>query len=123
MSVRTMKAMENARGKPPIVCLCGSTRFMDEFFAAGWQFTLDGYIVLSVGVVKTSETLPDGGHGGEALGQDVAEMLDELHKRKIDLADVVYILNVKGYIGKSTRAEIDYAETQNKKIVYLEPIH
>ena len=58
--------------KPEIVCLCGSTRFMDAFFEAGWKFTLEGKIVLSVGVCKHAEH-----HGAEALGQDVAEKLDE----------------------------------------------
>jgi len=102
----------------PIVCLCGSTRFMDAFFDAGWQFTLDGYIVLSIGVCKRTDK--DGGHGGEALGQDVADKLDELHLRKIDLADSIYVLNVGGYIGSSTRKEIEYAKKNNKPIAYLE---
>ena len=101
--------------KPKIICLCGSTRFMEAFFEAGWDFTLQGYIVLSVGVCKHAEH-----HGAEALGQDVADRLDELHLRKIDLADEVFVLNVGGYIGSSTRKEIDYAKGLNKPIRYLE---
>lgn len=100
---------------PTIVCLCGSTRFMDAFFDAGWKFTLQGMIVLSVGVCKHAKD-----HGGEALGQDVADKLDELHFRKIDLADFVYVLNVGGYIGKSTSKEIAYARSLSKNIEYLE---
>lgn len=100
---------------PKIVCLCGSTRFMDAFFNAGWEFTLRGYIVLSIGVCKHAEH-----HGAEALGQDVAEKLDELHLRKIDLADEVHILNVDGYIGESTRKELKYAQQHGKEITYLE---
>ncbi len=100
---------------PPVICLCGSTRFMDAFFEAGWKFTLEGRIVLSIGVCKHAEH-----HGGEALGQEVANRLDELHLRKIDLADSVYVLNVNGYIGKSTRKEIEYAKSKNKPIEYLE---
>ncbi|KKK55873.1 hypothetical protein LCGC14_3070170, partial [marine sediment metagenome] len=96
------------------VCLCGSTRFMDAFHETGWQLTLAGYIVLSVGVCKHAEH-----HGGEALGQDVADKLDELHKRKIDLADWVLVLNVDGHIGDSTRAEIEYATVKGKQISYL----
>ena len=102
-----------------IVCLCGSTRFMDHFHEAGWKFTLDGEIVLSVGVAKHVET-PDGGHVGEALGPDVCERLDELHFRKIDLADRVYVLNVEGYIGRSTAREIAYAVAKGKEIGFLE---
>ncbi len=103
--------------KPAIVCLCGSTRFMDAFFRAGWQFTLDGEIVLSVGVCKHADH-----HGAEALGQDVADRLDELHLRKIDLADHVHILNVGGYIGESTRKELDYAIATGKPVTFLEPV-
>ncbi len=100
---------------PKIVCLCGSTRFMDTFFEAGWSETLKGHIVLSVGVVTTSAD-----HAGEALGPDTVEMLDELHWRKIDLADEVLVLNVGSYIGFSTQREIDYAESQGKPIRYWE---
>lgn len=105
--------------RPTIVCLCGSTRFMDVFDEAGWQKTLDGEIVLSVGV---SKYLPDEhGQKEEYLGVDVTAALDELHLRKIDLADYVFVLNVGGYIGDSTRSEIEYAQAQNKRVDYLEP--
>jgi len=90
---------------------------MDWFHEAGWQETLDGKIVLSVGV---SKHLPPS-HGGESLGPETAAMLDELHLRKIDLADEVFVLNVDGYIGESTRKEIEYAEAHGKPIRYLEP--
>lgn len=89
---------------------------MDAFFDEGWRQTLHGKIVLSVGVCKHAED-----HGGEALGPEVAEMLDELHKRKIDLADEVLILNVGGYIGKSTKSELDYAIEHGKTIRFLQP--
>lgn len=105
---------------PKVVCLCGSTRFMEQFFNSGWDETMKGNIVLSVGVNLKMLT-PDGGHVGEALGPEVKERLDELHKRKIDLADEVLVLNVGGYIGESTRSEILYAETFHKMIRYLEP--
>lgn len=105
--------------KPIIVCLCGSTRFMDAFEKAGWQKTLDGEIVLSVGV---SKYLPnEHGQKEEYLGDDMTAALDELHKRKIDLADYVFVLNVGGYIGQSTQSEIEYAEAQGKRVDYLEP--
>ena len=101
--------------KPKVVVLCGSTQFMEAFHNAGWEETLKGHIVLSVGVVTTSAE----GHAGEAIGDDTVEMLDELHWRKIDLADEVLVLNVGGYIGYSTRREIEYAELIGKPIRYL----
>ena len=102
--------------RPTIVCLCGSTRFMEAFFAAGWELTLLGQIVLSVGVCKH---VGPGGHGAEAISQECADRLDELHLRKIDLADWVLVLNVAGYIGDSTRREKEYAETIGKRVVLL----
>jgi len=101
-------------GFPEIVCLCGSTRFMEAFHVAGWELTLKGHIVLTVGVCKHAED-----HGAEALGDDVAERLDELHKRKIDLCDRIFVLNVGGYIGDSTRSEIEYALAKEKRVTYL----
>ena len=102
--------------KPTVVCLCGSTRFMEAFFDAGWNETLAGKIVLSVGVCKHAEH-----HGAEELGPEVVEALDELHLRKIDMADEVLILNVNGYIGKSTSNELRYAREKGKVIRFLEP--
>ena len=104
--------------RPTIVCLCGSTRFMEAFFDAGWRATLAGKIVLSVGVCKHADA--DGAHGAEALGQDVADRLDELHLRKIDLADEVLVLNVGDYVGESTFGELQYARKQGKPIFWLE---
>ena len=104
-----------AETMPKIVCLCGSTRFMETFFEEGWRETLEGKIVLSVGVCKHAED-----HGGEALGKEVADKLDQLHLRKIDLADEVLILNVGGYIGESTRLEFEYAMVEGKNIRMLE---
>lgn len=48
------------------------------------------------------------------------EMLDDMHKRNIDMADSIYVINVGGYIGESTRSEIEYVQNHGKKISYLE---
>ena len=107
--------------KPKIVCLCGSTRFYDAFQQANYEFTMEGNIVLSVGFYPHSQTKDYGQKVGCTEEQKI--MLGELHKRKIDLADEVYILNVGGYIGDSTRSELEYAEENGKEISYREPIH
>lgn len=105
--------------RPAIVVLCGSTRFYDAFQKANYQLTMDGHIVLSVGFYPHAQT--EHGHG-EGVGHDSAEKvaLDDLHKRKIDLADAVFVLNVDGYIGDSTRSEIEYAESIGRPVDYLE---
>lgn len=105
--------------RPRVVVLCGSTRFYDEFQQANYDLTMKGRIVLSVGFYPHAKA--QHGHG-EGVGHDSAEKLalDELHKRKIDLADEVLVLNVGGYIGESTRGEIEYAEKFCKPISYLQ---
>lgn len=99
--------------KPTVVCLCGSTRFLDAFTKANRDETLAGRIVLSVGMFGHSEGLDMNG--------PVKEKLDQLHLRKIDLADEVLVLNVGGYIGESTRRELAYARDTGKVIRMLEP--
>lgn len=97
---------------PKIVCLCGSTKFMEAFQEANTKLTLAGNIVLSVGC---------GTKGAEGITDEQKAALDELHLRKIDLADEVFILNVGGYIGQSTRRELAYAVAKIKKLRFLEP--
>ena len=102
-------------GKYKVVTLCGSTRFKEEFFKAQKELTLQGCIVISVGLF---------GHSGddEVWTKGTKEMLDDMHKRKIDMADEIFVINVGGYIGSSTRSEIEYAEKNGIAVRYLEPI-
>ncbi len=104
--------------KPRIVCLCGSTRFYQHFQEANYQETMAGKIVLTVGFYPEAATRKHGEHVGTTAAQKVA--LDELHKRKIDICDEVFVLNVGGYIGDSTRSEIAYAKQHSKPIRFLE---
>lgn len=104
--------------RPVIVCLCGSTRFYEEFMKANYEETMAGNIVLSVGFFTHRSDIA---HGQQIGCTDEEKIkLDELHKRKIDLADEILILNVGNYIGESTRSEIDYAIAHGKSIRYLE---
>ena len=98
----------------PIITLCGSTRFKDEFLEVQKRLSLAGNIVISVGLF---------GHSGdeEVWKPGVKEMLDDMHKRKIDMADSIFVINVGGYIGSSTRSEIEYAKAHGKNVEYLEP--
>lgn len=105
--------------RPTIVCLCGSTKFYEAFTRANYEETMAGRIVLSVGFFMHAAEAAHGEAVGCTPEQKVA--LDELHLRKIDLADEVLILNVGGYIGSSTRRELAYALVTNKRIRFLEP--
>lgn len=120
-SVRSALDTTFGADRPTIVVLCGSTRFDDQFQEANYRLTMAGRIVLSVGFYPHASA--EHGHG-EGVGHNSAEKitLDELHKRKIDLADEVHVLNVDGYIGESTRSEIAYAEAAGKPITYLEDV-
>jgi hypothetical protein len=106
-------------GRPLIVCLCGSTRFYQAFQEANYRETMAGRIVLSVGFYPHASEQAHGQQRGCTDAEKVA--LDQLHKRKIDLADEVYVLNVGGYVGDSTRSEIEYAKAGGKPIRWLEP--
>ena len=100
-------------GKYKVVTLCGSTRFKDTFMEVQKRLTLQGCIVISVGLF---------GHAGdeEVWTEGIKEMLDDMHKRKIDMADEIFVINVDGYIGSSTRSEIEYARKTGKPVRYLE---
>lgn len=106
--------------RPTIVCLCGSTRFSHAFREANLRETLAGRIVLSIGCDMRADTELFADLDSAAIDRIKAD-LDELHKRKIDLADEVLVLNVGGYVGDSTRSEIAYAEKLGKRVRYLEP--
>lgn len=102
--------------RPTIVCLCGSTRFYDQFQQAYYDLTMSGVIVMSVGFYPDAKA--EHGHG-EGVGHDSAEKtaLDELHKRKIDLADWVLVVSDEtGYFGQSTTGEIAYAAEHGKPV-------
>ena len=100
-------------GKYKVITLCGSTRFKNEFMETQKRLTLEGNIIISVGLF---------GHSGdvEVWAEGTKEMLDDMHLRKIDLADEIFVINVGGYIGSSTKTEIEYAEKTGKPVRYLE---
>lgn len=103
---------ENA--KPRVITLCGSTKFKKEFEEANKNLTMAGNIIISVGVFGHSE--------GIQLTEQEKQMLDNIHFRKIDMADEIFVINVGGYIGSSTRNEIAYATATGKDVRYYEPL-
>lgn len=101
-----------ALDRPQIVCICGSTRFMDEIREANQQWTLNNFIVLAPALVET----------GVDDGDETKMQLDKLHLRKIEMSDRVYVVNVDGYIGPSTQREIEHAEKIGKHVSYMQNI-
>lgn len=100
-------------GKYKVVTLCGSTKFKDEFIAQQKLLTLQGNIVISVGLFGPSGD-------DEVWDEGTKEMLADMHKRKIDMADEIYVINKNGYIGDSTKSEIEYAKSKGIPITYME---
>ena len=110
---------------PKIICFCGSSKFVGEMAVLMWEFEKLGNICVGL------HLMPNGygeakGHGKNyhhlAELEGIAEQMDALHRRKIDLADEIFIVNLNGYIGESTRNEIEYAEKLKKPIKYLEQL-
>lgn len=99
-------------GKYKVITLCGSTRFKREFEETNKRLTLEGNVVISVGLF---------GHSGDIITDEQKVMLDDMHRQKIEMADEIFVINKDSYIGKSTRAEIEYAKKLGKKINYYEP--
>ena len=105
-----------------IITLCGSTRFKDEFMETQKRLTLEGNIVISVGLFGHSGDNEVWENMDEGTLTKTKEMLDDMHKRKIDMADEIFVINVGGYIGSSTRSEIEYAQATGKPVRYLEEV-
>lgn len=93
-----------------IITLCGSSRFKEDFLREQTRLTLEGNIVLSVTFFDNDII----------LSEKQKAMIRDMHKRKIDLSDEIFVINKDGYIGSSTRSEIEYATKNNKIIKYME---
>ncbi len=95
-----------------IITLCGSIKFKNEFMKVQEKLTLEGNIVFTPNFFNNIKK--------EEISLDTKKMLDEMHKQKIEMSDEIYVINCGGYIGESTKSEIEYAKTKGKKISYLE---
>lgn len=109
-----MNIINKSQNFPEIITLCGSTRFKKEYLDVMKKLSLKGKLVLSVGFWNHADN--------EKITEEQKKNVDELHLRKIDLSDSIYVINVNKYIGQSTRNEINYALKTGKKIYYHEAI-
>lgn len=95
-----------------VITLCGSTKFKKEFEEVNSRLTLEGNVVLSVGVFGHAD--------GVEMTAEQKKELDEIHLQKIDMADEIFVINVGGYIGESTGYEIFYAGKKRKPVNYYD---
>lgn len=99
-----------------VVTLCGSTRFEAEFAEVNQRLTLEGCVVISLGMFR----LPDlPGYDWTVDAEDLRGRLGRVHLEKVRLADEVYVVDPGGYVGESTRREIAYAESLGKPVRFL----
>ena len=96
-----------------VITLCGSSKFESYFLKLNEKLSIEGNIVLMPTFFHCSEYSKD-------LNAQSIKTLKNLHLKRIDLADEILVINVNGYIGESTKLEIEYAKSLNKKVNYLE---
>ncbi|MCF6408800.1 hypothetical protein [Pseudalkalibacillus salsuginis] len=93
-----------------VITLCGSTKFKKQFREMEASLTLQGHIVISLGFFEQSE--------GIKITEEQERLFQEIHFKKIDMADEIFVIDVNGYIGNSTNKEIEYALKMNKDVLY-----
>ena len=98
-----------------IITLCGSTSFKKEYEELGRKLALNGHIVLSCAVFGHADDI--------TLSKVEKELLDKVHLQKIDMSEIIWVVNKDGYIGDSTKSEIEYAKKTGKRVYYLEPYY
>lgn len=108
IACRKSIGVNKVKRKSEIITLCGSIRFKDDFLRMNRMLSLAGYIVL----------MPAFSYGESS--ENVTEYLEKLHRDKINLSDKICVINTDGYIGESTRKEIEYAKRNDKEIIYME---
>lgn len=105
--------MNMVKNKYNIITLCGSIKFKTEFMKVQEELTLDGNIVFTPNFFNNLK---------DEINIETKKMLDKMHRQKIDISNEIYVINLGGYIGESTKSEIQYAMANGKKISYLESI-
>jgi hypothetical protein len=114
--VANQQTPQSAEGEAKVITLCGSTKFEAEFAEVNLRLTMDGCVVISLGMFSLPD-LPD--YDWTADCSDLKGRLGAVHFQKIRMADEVYIVDPGGYVGESTRKEIAYAESLGKPVRYL----
>jgi len=111
-------AVEKKLSRPRIITLVGSSRFCDIAAVKAWELEKQGNIVFNMHLLPAWYQGVKPSHQAEE--EKVADILDNIHLRKIDLSDEVLVINAYGYIGKRTQVEIDYADSLGKPVLFME---
>ena len=93
-----------------VITVCGSYKFKKEMNEITEKMALKGNCMLTpIELTKPNK---------EAYTKEEALMIDKMHKEKIKLSNTILVVNVGGYIGNSTKSEIEYAKSLNKEVLY-----
>lgn len=114
MNINQIPSLER---RAEVITICGSSKFKTEILAEVARLTMEGKLVISLGVFGHHD-LP--GHNWDTDVGELKTMLDALHRQKIDMADSVYVVNPGGYYGESTTREIAYARSLGKPVTFME---
>lgn len=96
-----------------VVTICGSMRFLEEMKRIAIDLELENkYVVIQCVYNEDNRNLT----------KEEIQLLSKLHYAKIDISDAIYVVNIGGYIGYSTRKEIEYAKLNGKQVIYHEEI-
>jgi len=104
--------------KPKVVVMCGSSKFVDIMAVCEWFIERDE-LAITMGLNLLPIWYPDCPADHLAEHEGCADEMDELHLRKIDLADEIFVVDFAGYIGESTAKEIKYAKSNGKHVRYF----
>lgn len=102
--------------KAKVITMCGSLKFEDEIRKQTERLELEGNCVLSIIYPGNPNFDKD------SYTPEQHQLFDKLHKQKIDMSDAIFVVNVNGYVGSSTKSESAYAIAQGKEVLSLEPI-
>lgn len=101
-----------------IITLCGSSRFTDVMAVCAWLLEKNENAI-AMGLHLLPDWYPDCPPDHLAEHEGVADQMDALHLRKIDVSDEVFVVNINDYIGESTAREIAHAERTGKPVRYF----
>ena len=104
-----MNSWEKSDSRNNIITLCGSSRFKDEYLKVQKELSLKGYLVLSLGLF---------GHSGDDEAWAKKDLLDRVHLQKIDMSSAIFVIDVDGYVGETTKSEIEYAISRGKTVYF-----
>ena len=103
----------------PVVTLCGSTKFYDDFMIAQRELSAEGNVVLSCSIYHHSKDKDYWEFLSDNRKAELYELLKMEHFQRIDMSDVIFVVNPGGYIGELTATEIEYARAAGKGIMYM----